>query len=562
MRPGKRFTSPNGPMPFYSQSSIAVERGRQRMAGGVAASSSYAQQRRLTKSRAASSNARRAGTVVATSEQGVEQRRAASTDGRQRGNYNTIANSNPATGILSEARRVSFVRGMELSPDGSSYVTPSTRNHKSHHGSGESGHQLRQLLSELVEISHTLAEYLQGEPSAFVLQQQASPINSDAGFPNGPHSQKQATLKAQEIERIVKRVESHFSEKIASMEKKEKEQTAVILELRKELQRLQQKDRPFSPPLSSSREGDFRKSSRSGQYPTGASNGTYTVTTTTNANNNTAAANKNANGNGPSEHAAEVETLRRMLQEEKRQRLFVEEQTQSLSEQHGRVVMTLERRLQKQEDQLCDLIASLEHQSQLASSSPSAQSPPASRPLPSTALSSPRRLLRQQLTQHEQNKRVLEAYRRNLRGTQGLTTITRDNLSADKSQTTSNHGNDDALDENDILVELGLADPKPVLCAEFGTRNVAQAPIHSSLLKHSSPLTQPRQQQQAINQQPSPAPRQQQQRPYDVEKVANAIDASVVNGVVEVDDIAAFLDNITQELESIDAMENGREGGI
>ncbi|EKF31344.1 hypothetical protein MOQ_004821 [Trypanosoma cruzi marinkellei] len=562
MRPGKRFTSPNSPMPFYPQSSIAVERGRQRMAGGVAASSSYAQQWRLTKSRAASSNARRAGTVGAMREQTVEQRRAASTDGRQRGNYNSIANSNPATGISSEARRVSFVKGMEFSPDGSSHALPSSRNHKSHYGSGENGHQVRHLLSELVEISHTLAEYLQGEPSALMLQQQASPINSDGGFATRPHSQKQATLKAQEIERIVKRVESHFSEKIASMEKRDKEQTAVIIELRKEIQRLQQQDRPFSPPLSSSREGDFRTSSRSAQYPTGASNGTHTVTTTNKNNNSTTTASKNANGNSPSEHVAEVENLRRMLQEEKRQRLFVEEQTQSLSEQHGRVVMTLERRLQKQEDQLCELIASLDHQSQLASSSPSAQSPPASRALPATALSSPRRLLRQQLAQHEQTRRVLDAYRRNLRGAQGLTTTTRDNLSVDNSRTDSNHGNDNAVDENNILVELGLADPKPVLRAECGIRNAAQVPAHPSLLKHSPPLTQPRQQQQAINQQPSSAARQHQQRPYDVEKVTNVIDASAVNGVAEVDDIAAFLDNITQELESIDAMENGREGGI
>ncbi|RNF25592.1 uncharacterized protein Tco025E_02181 [Trypanosoma conorhini] len=551
MYAGKRFTSPFSSMPPHSQSTLTGERGRQRMAGAAISAASYSQPRRPAASRAASSNAWSAAAWGGMSEPHTERRRAASSGGRQRGGYSRKANIHPVGGIASDARRASFTKGMGFLPDGNSYMASSTSipNSYSQQSSNENGYQVRHLLSELVEISQALAAYLQdGSPPRMQQPQQASPRSVNGGAKSGPHSQQQATLKAQEIERIVKRVESHFAAKIASMEQREKEQAAVIAELRKELRRYLQQEGPISTTLPAGKNRDLGTSSRPDLHPAGAAYGARTTTTTTATTSNGAA------GDVHSEQVTEVEHLRCMLQEEKRQRLFVEEQTQSLSEQHGRVVMTLERRLQKQEEQLRELIASLDHRAQFAPPSPNSRSPAASQLSHAAAVTSPRLSLRQQLTQHEQAQRAFDTYHQNPRGAHGLNTSTRDTLSADNSRMNPNRDTGAALDGDDFLVDLGLAEPKPGMRTESDPHKSGQEAVTSSLLKQSPP--QPKSREQYQEQQRS------QQQLYSVKHATNVMDADATKAAAEVDDIAAFLDNITQELESIDALGQESEGEI
>ncbi|KEG14968.1 hypothetical protein DQ04_00241100 [Trypanosoma grayi] len=511
MRQGKRFASPVSTLPPHQRPPAGMGRSRQRQLpettavgrgrGGLA-SPLGAPRSFSARSRTASNDTRQLGSAMG------ERRamsRAASAGARQR---NTAA-------VGTDARHVSFLQeqGNRLrgtffcaatSPDNTSYC---------------SSNPVRHLLSELVEISQTLASYLEDATAQPPPQQQQQQVTS----PNGnPTRKEQVTLKAQEIERIVKRVEAHFVEKIASMEFKAKEQAKTIAELTREICCLrQQEEQPLSPSASSSRMAGQKISSLSDQQQQQKKK---------------RAGSGHINNNGVGDE--ELENLRRALQEEKRQRLFVEEQTQSLTEQHGRVVSTLERRLQKQEEQLRELISSLDHQHQLASSSsspPHSRSPSSSPHPPAVTTSpTPRRLLRQQLAQHEQTQLTLEAYRRSLRGSD----VARSENLLIGGRAARDGDADVKDDDNGFFAGLGHVGPKPVL---RGAAQKSPQPYFGS---------------------PPPPPlkelQQKQQRRHNVNS-SSVVDATAAKAGAEVDDIAAFLDNITQELESIDAIESQRE---
>ncbi|ORC92563.1 uncharacterized protein TM35_000033160 [Trypanosoma theileri] len=495
--------------------------------------------------------------------------------GRPTGNITGERRAGRNAGVLFPTeRRVSFMDG-ELEEEGISceegrsrgaflYTVPSpsnvSRNHNKNHSSNNNnnnsngnGNPVRHLLSELVEISQTLASYLQ---DASMLTKEVVPHNIDGLATSQQQQQQQhATLKAQEIERIVRRVECHFVEKITAMERKEKEQASEIADLKKEIRRLSQGEgRTVSSHhlLNNKATGyqvPYLSDEKQEEIYRGSSN------SISNSINNTG--------------DSEIEFLRRTLQEEKRQRLFVEEQTQSLTEQHGRVVRTLERRLQKQEDQLRELIASLEHQQNQQQqqqqqfpfvSSPNIQSSSL------TGLTTPRRLLRQQLAQHEQTHRALEAYRHSVGGLKNKNVQERNGSTADGKSEIMNGTNDSKEkkynNNSDNIDGDNNDDDDDIFFAELGLVNTKSIPDEIDRPRGTSHTT-PHLSPTNLHPFPNRSPRDQQ---HSVDSVPHVVDATVARAAVEIDDIAAFLDNITQELESIDAIESEREkklsGGI
>ncbi|CAD2216433.1 hypothetical protein, conserved [Angomonas deanei] len=179
---------------------------------------------------------------------------------------------------------------------------------------------VQSLVNDLIEISQSIALYLEQEP---VQNQGVSDRNS-------------AALKAQEIERIVRRVESHYVDKLEAAKKREEA-------LLRKVELLSEGAKESGDPGSNA--------------------------------------------------------LRQSLLAEKRQRLQVEEQTQQMAEQHVKVVNTLEKRLTKQENQLRELLSIVESRGSSETT---------------TSTNTPRRLLRQQLAQHQETQRALEQYRQQI----------------------------------------------------------------------------------------------------------------------------------------------------
>lgn len=223
------------------------------------------------------------------------------------------------------------------------------------------------MLNDLIEISHGIASYLDQE-NAEVQQQ----------------SRQQTALKAQEIERIVKKVEAHYSKRIASLESRNAQLENEVLILAKKIKSMQQQQQ-FTQTSSFDTPTDqlfLPAQTKPTELP------------------------------GLATHSgATVEDLRNLLSAEKRQRLMVEEQTQSLAEQHAKVVATLERRLLKQEEQLRELMSALERP--MAASGGATAGDGSSDVVP-VAMRTPRRLVRQQLAQSQQTTEELQQYRQQL----------------------------------------------------------------------------------------------------------------------------------------------------
>lgn len=313
---------------------------------------------------------------------------------------------------------------------------------------------MQAMLNNLVELSKSIA---------LTIERERSPL-STAGR-TGPEA-----LRTQEIERVVRRVESHFTERITQLEEENRRLESENHQLRS----------------TSVRDGS------PGQIPVSALSPSVRgcIRDQEQALNELDRAWCSECG----DHSREVEYLRQVLIAEKRQRLLVEEQTQSLTEQHAKVVSTLERRLQKQEEQLRDLINAVDRShGNSDSTSPSQVSSPG-------ALVTPRHLLRQQLAQHQQTTRALQQYRKNL-----------------APNTVPTGGDDD-------LGTLDLGDMKGTL--ESIKRS--QPPVVNT---HESRTT----------------------TMADVDTSENASKAVSHRVAREVDEITAFLDNITKELESLGA---------
>jgi hypothetical protein len=173
------------------------------------------------------------------------------------------------------------------------------------------GEAIGSMLTDLVALSHHIERYLRENPGAV---QGTSP---------------QRALKAEEIERVVRRVEGHFKARVAELDQIVQEQKDVIIQLSREREmwkkRAENAEQLHKQPLAQHDDiiGD-------------------------------------ATPREATQRPSDANHLRQVLAEEKRQRLLVEEQTQHLTEQHGKVVHTLEQRIRKQERQLQSMMEALE----------------------------------------------------------------------------------------------------------------------------------------------------------------------------------------------------------
>jgi hypothetical protein len=164
------------------------------------------------------------------------------------------------------------------------------------------------MLTDLVALSHNIERYIAENPIAASGAHQSSP--------------NQRALKAEEIERVVRRVEVHFKARIDELDRIVQEQKEVILQLSREREMWKRRAEAGGESSSSKRhDGDVASDAAT-----------------------------------PRDTAKDVQHLRQTLAEEKRQRLLVEEQTQHLTEQHTKVVNTLEQRIRKQEKQLQSMV--------------------------------------------------------------------------------------------------------------------------------------------------------------------------------------------------------------
>jgi hypothetical protein len=164
------------------------------------------------------------------------------------------------------------------------------------------------MLTDLVALSHNIERYIAENPIAASGGNQSSP--------------NQRALKAEEIERVVRRVEVHFKARIDELDRIVQEQKEVILQLSREREMWKRRAEAGGEASSSKRhDGDVASDAAT-----------------------------------PRDTAKDVQHLRQTLAEEKRQRLLVEEQTQHLTEQHTKVVNTLEQRIRKQEKQLQSMV--------------------------------------------------------------------------------------------------------------------------------------------------------------------------------------------------------------
>lgn len=361
------------------------------------------------------------------------------------------------------------------------------------------GTSVHHMLSELVDLSQSIAA---------LLEQEAVP-HAPALTSSSSARQKEAGLKTQEIERIVRRVEAHFVDKVQTLE-------ATNTTLKDEVRHLREalKAQSRSESVKTAATQDVRGGLREEIEALDALDRAWT---------------SEGNGTAP---LTEAEQLRRVLLAEKRQRLRVEEQTQSLTEQHAKVVGTLERRLKKQEEQLYDLIAAIDRGCPGGPASPTRSTDRGS----SHRLPTPRHLLRQQLAQHQQTQRALQEYKENLRyespsPSQSDDVAAMEELGLDDVRRTL----ESIRSSKPLTVkEHTLATPK-----ESPTVVPAPAPLEktAAALSHDEPEIV----YTSVTAAPTPqAPPSQPHR-------------SVAMTTREVDEITNFLDNITKELESLDA---------
>ncbi|SYZ68533.1 hypothetical_protein [Leishmania braziliensis MHOM/BR/75/M2904] len=353
------------------------------------------------------------------------------------------------------------------------------------------------MLNELVDLSHSIAALLdEGQ------------ISSHPDVPSAGDRQQEASLKTLEIERIVRRVEAHFIDRIQLLETVNASLTKEVQELREVLATQRTNDAAGQASVLRDVCGRLREESQTLDLLDKVSS--------------------DETGNGTA--VSEAEHLRRVLVAEKRQRLRVEEQTQSLAEQHARVVGTLERRLKRQEEQLYDLIAAIERSYGGGSSVTAAPLTGSTERGSSHRFATPRRLLRQQLAQHQQTQRALQQYKESL--CFELPSLVE---SGEAAATMKELGLDDV---QHTLESIRLSKP---LAAQ--KHNHDQEAAQETLVARP-PLRAVREQQAVAR---SPVDGLQASAPPAVAQRA------VLTSASDVDEITTFLENITKELESLDA---------
>jgi hypothetical protein len=262
-----------------------------------------------------------------------------------------------------------------------------------------SGAQVANMLETIVALSQRIASHLTtpnsgvvpaGTPASNGLQQQVV---------LGDTAASQGALKAQEVERIVKRVEAHFQARQDKAKELLDQQTELLRQVQQskdlEIANLKLRIRDLEQQLTSSRYPEFclpvedhngnKGPGGGGSSPNGeaaASFGNHLSPMNAVArqrlqqqraalseleqqwgfispSNPDAMASAHPSAPVGSARTNDTNHLRLMLVGEKRQRLLVEEQTQDLAEQHAKVIMTLEQRLRKQEKQIHDLTQAL-----------------------------------------------------------------------------------------------------------------------------------------------------------------------------------------------------------
>ena len=265
-------------------------------------------------------------------------------------------------------------------------------------GSGRivvSSAQVTNMLETIVALSQSIASQLSTVPGTAAASQ---PPQLQAGCSANSDGAASA-LKAQEIERIVRRVESHYQARTDEARRLLDQQTELlrqvqaskdgeIASLRAKISDLEQllatrsqypefclpvEDGGASRPAAASRNvlGDASS-------PDGHNLSPMTAVARQRLQQQRAALSELEQQWGfispttlegaptapvptavTSARTNDTNHLRLMLVSEKRQRLLVEEQTQDLAEQHAKVIQTLEQRLRKQEKQIADLTGAL-----------------------------------------------------------------------------------------------------------------------------------------------------------------------------------------------------------
>lgn len=388
------------------------------------------------------------------------------------------------------------------------------------------GASVHHMLTELVDLSHSIAALLEQEGG---LSPTPPALTSSA-------RQQEAGLKTQEIERIVHRVEAHFVDKIQTLEATNATLKEEVRQLRDALAQAQV--RSEHPKTAAAALRDVRGGLKDEIEALDALDKAWMG---------------DGGGGGAAAAQSEAEQLRRVLLAEKRQRLRVEEQTQSLTEQHAKVVGTLERRLKKQEDQLYDLIAAIDRGYSGAPASPTRSTERGS----SHRLPTPRHLLRQQLAQHQQTQRALQEYKENLRYESPSPTQSDDAAAMaelgldDVRRTLESIRSSKPLTVQAQTQVKPKATPPPAVNAaavvadddDDGNATVPSAPRHEEPEIVYTSVS-------AFNAAaPTPPPPPSQQQPAQ----PPAAQKQALFSTREVDEITSFLDNITKELESLDA---------
>lgn len=364
------------------------------------------------------------------------------------------------------------------------------------------------MLTELVDLSHSIAALLE--------QEATSP--TPALTSSSSARQQEAGLKTQEIERIVRRVEAHFVDKVQTLEATN---TNLKDEVRQLRAALEAQSRTGSGKAAAAPH-DVRGGLREEIEALDALDRAWSSEGSTGA------------------ALTEAEQLRRVLLAEKRQRLRVEEQTQSLTEQHAKVVGTLERRLKKQEEQLYDLIAAIDRGYTAVPGSPTRSSERGS----SHRLPTPRHLLRQQLAQHQQTQRALQEYKENLRfespsPTQSDDVAAMEELGLDDVRRTL-----ESIRSSKPLTVREQTHAAPTTPTTAPAAAAAAAPPQTRVPPAAAPPSsrhdEPEIVYTSVTSAPTPPPPPPPPRTAFISRR-------------EVDDITNFLDNITKELESLDA---------
>lgn len=383
---------------------------------------------------------------------------------------------------------------------------------------------VQHMLNELVVLSRSIADLLEHE--------ELSPtpaLTSSA-------RQQEAGLKTQEIERIVRRVEAHFVDKVQALEATNATLRVEVRQLRQALQAQSRSDGVRAAGVaaaSGAASHDVRGGLKEEIEALDALDRAWA-----------------RDGNGAAA-LSEAEQLRRVLLAEKRQRLRVEEQTQSLTEQHAKVVGTLERRLKKQEEQLYDLIAAIDRGYSGVPATPTRSIERGS----SHRLSTPRHLLRQQLAQHQQTQRALQEYKENLRYESPSSALSDDVAAMEELGLDDVRCTLESIRSSKPLTVKEQTQEKPNTTAAAVTATSASAaqPVATPPTPHHSELEVVCTSFSATTAAASAAVSTQPPLTLAASSPPLSQLAAMPVSSREVDEITSFLDSITKELESLDA---------